>query len=208
MLWRNPRLSGVASRLARAASTTTTSSADANRAVLQRLAQATDHELSLMAQAIDAGTVARIQALLPATTVAVPPPSKAQLRQVMVRSMVPFIGFGFVDNFILIIAGDYIDTTLGVSLGISTMAAAGIGNTISDVAGIGLGGVIEDCAARMGLADPKLLKEQLDMRVTRVAHYTGCTIGVVIGCMLGMAPLLFLETKEDLQAKATLDVAH
>jgi hypothetical protein len=49
----------------------------------------------------------------------------------------PFVGFGFVDNFIMIIAGDYIDLTLGVSLGISSMAAAGIGNTISDVAGLG-----------------------------------------------------------------------
>ncbi|OQR95222.1 hypothetical protein ACHHYP_00159 [Achlya hypogyna] len=186
----------------RARAATLSTQANANRAVLQRLSQATDHELELLANTIDAGTISRIQALLPTTTVAVPPPSKAQLHQVMMRSMVPFIGFGFVDNFILIIAGDYIDTTVGVSLGISTMAAAGIGNTISDVAGIGLGGVIEDCAARMGLADPKLLKEQLDMRVTRVAHYTGCTIGVVVGCMLGMVPLLFLETKEDIQAKA------
>ncbi|KAF0770904.1 hypothetical protein AaE_002516, partial [Aphanomyces astaci] len=48
----------------------------------------------------------------------------------MARSMVPFLGFGFVDNFILILAGDYIDITLGVSLGISSMAAAGIGNAI------------------------------------------------------------------------------
>ncbi|OQR97753.1 hypothetical protein THRCLA_06875 [Thraustotheca clavata] len=172
------------------------SSLESKKMVLQRLAQATDHELELVAKGLDTRTISRLESLLPTSSTGVPEPSKAQLRQLMVRSMVPFIGFGFVDNFILILAGDYIDTTLGIS----TMAAAGIGNTISDVAGIGLGGVIEDLAARMGLADPKLLKEQLDMRITRTAHYTGCTIGIVIGCMLGMSPLLVLETK-DQQAK-------
>lgn len=34
--------------------------------------------------------------------------------------------------------GEYIDWTLGVTFGISTMAAAGIGNMISDLAGLGL----------------------------------------------------------------------
>ena len=34
--------------------------------------------------------------------------------------------------------GEYIDTSIGVTLGISTMAAAGIGNMISDLAGLGL----------------------------------------------------------------------
>ena len=35
--------------------------------------------------------------------------------------------------------GDYIDTTLGATLGISTMAAAALGNWISDLSGIGYG---------------------------------------------------------------------
>ena len=34
--------------------------------------------------------------------------------------------------------GEYIDWTLGLTLGISTMAAAGLGNMISDLAGLGL----------------------------------------------------------------------
>ena len=33
--------------------------------------------------------------------------------------------------------GEYIDTTLGATLGISTMAAAALGNWISDLSGIG-----------------------------------------------------------------------
>jgi Transmembrane protein 65 len=41
------------------------------------------------------------------------------------------------------LAGEYIDLTLGVTMGISTMAAAALGNLVSDVAGVGLGGVVE-----------------------------------------------------------------
>ena len=41
--------------------------------------------------------------------------------------------------------------TVGVAIGISTLAAAGLGNTISDVAGVGLGGVVESMATKMGL---------------------------------------------------------
>jgi Transmembrane protein 65 len=51
--------------------------------------------------------------------------------------------FGTCDNAILILAGEYIDLTLGVTMGISTMAAAALGNLVSDVAGVGLGGVVE-----------------------------------------------------------------
>ena len=67
-------------------------------------------------------------------------PSWADLRLLALAASIPFIGFGFVDNAVMILAGDYIDLTLGVSLGISTLAAAGLGNLISDVLGVGLGG--------------------------------------------------------------------
>jgi hypothetical protein len=89
------------------------------------------------------------------------PPTTQELKLVALQVALPFIGFGFVDNFIMIIAGDYIDLTLGVSLGISSMAAAGIGNTISDIAGLGLGNVIEDFCARLGLPVPALTSEQV-----------------------------------------------
>lgn len=35
---------------------------------------------------------------------------------------VPFLGFGFMDNAIMILAGDYIEANIGITLGISTMA--------------------------------------------------------------------------------------
>jgi tRNA-specific adenosine deaminase 1 len=36
---------------------------------------------------------------------------------VAVSTAIPAVGFGFVDNFLMIIAGDYIDVTIGVTLG-------------------------------------------------------------------------------------------
>jgi hypothetical protein len=36
---------------------------------------------------------------------------------------------------------------------------------------------------------------------TRFAKVAGSSIGVTIGCLLGMLPLLFLETREDHQQK-------
>lgn len=88
----------------------------------------------------------------------------------------PFIGFGFVDNFIMILAGDYIDLTLGVSLGISSMAAAGIGNTISDIAGLGLGNLVEDLCARLGLPVPALTTEQVTGRVHGPSDSKCCSV--------------------------------
>ena len=42
-----------------------------------------------------------------------------------------------------ILSGDAIEATVGVALGLSTMAAAGCGNMVSDVLGIGISGQIE-----------------------------------------------------------------
>jgi Zn-dependent membrane protease YugP len=64
-------------------------------------------------------------------------PTTKQLQLVLYEAMLPFIGFGFLDNFVMIIAGEYIDITIGTALGISTMAAAAFGNLISDLFGLG-----------------------------------------------------------------------
>jgi hypothetical protein len=71
------------------------------------------------------------------------PPSYRTLTALGITFAIPAIGFGFVDNFLMIIAGDYIDNSIGVVFGISTLAAAGLGNLVSDWGGIGLQGVIE-----------------------------------------------------------------
>lgn len=44
---------------------------------------------------------------------------------------------------------------------------------------------------------------KLMLKQTRWAKVVGSSIGVTIGCLLGMTPLLFLETREDHAKKAT-----
>ena len=96
------------------------------------------------------------------------------LRWVAFTTGLPFVGFGFMDNAILIVAGDAIDNSLGVSLGISTMCAAAIGNTISDLVGIGCAAYIEEfCATVLKLPVPKLSSAQRQLRPVRMASQIG-----------------------------------
>jgi len=127
----------------------------------------------------------------------VPEPSFRNLRLIALTTGIPFVGFGLMDNAVLIIAGDAIDTSLGVWLGISTMCAAAIGNIISDVAGVGLGTVIEDwCALYLNLPQPTISQAQRQLRSVRFANQFGCAVGLVIGCVLGMFPLFFIDSNK------------
>jgi len=84
----------------------------------------------------------------------------AQLYRIFLFNGLPFIGFGILDNGIMIAAGEYIDITIGVTLGISTMAAAALGNLVSDVCGIGMAGYVELFVARFGVTPIELTAEQ------------------------------------------------
>ncbi|XP_066547703.1 transmembrane protein 65 isoform X2 [Amia ocellicauda] len=125
------------------------------------------------------------------------PPTADQLRYVLLHNAIPFIGFGFLDNAIMIAAGTQIELSLGVIFGISTMAAAALGNLVSDLAGLGLAGYVEALACRLGLQIPDLTPKQADMWQTRLSAHTGKAIGVFIGCVLGMFPLLFLSGDDE-----------
>lgn len=125
------------------------------------------------------------------------PPTSNQLRLVTLHQTLPFIGFGFLDNFLMIVAGEYIDMTLGAALGITTMAAAGLGNMISDVAGVGSAHYVEVFVSKFGVRTPRLTPQQVDMKSTRWASSFGKVIGVTIGCLLGMCPLFFFDKKRD-----------
>ncbi|KAF4081608.1 hypothetical protein AMELA_G00163440 [Ameiurus melas] len=137
------------------------------------------------------------------------PPSTSQLRYaavttraVLLHNAIPFVGFGFLDNAIMIAAGTQIELSIGVTFGISTMAAAALGNLVSDLAGLGLAGYVEALAARLGMQIPDLTPKQADMWQTRLSSHMGKAIGVTIGCLLGMFPLFFLsdEDKEEKQS--------
>eukprot|EP00931_Biecheleriopsis_adriatica_P021679 TRINITY_DN14111_c1_g2_i1.p1 TRINITY_DN14111_c1_g2~~TRINITY_DN14111_c1_g2_i1.p1 ORF type:complete len:389 (-),score=62.17 TRINITY_DN14111_c1_g2_i1:36-1181(-) len=123
-------------------------------------------------------------------------PSADQLVRLAIRQAVPFFGFGLFDNMVMITVGDAVDATFGVKLGISTLAAAGFGQMASDSVGITLQGVIERFADRLHLPDPGLsvAQEQTDLckTVTQVAR----TAGILVGCFVGMFPLLLLENRD------------
>ena len=115
--------------------------------------------------------------------------TSSQARALMLSQAVPFIGFGFCDNAVMILAGESIETALGVGLGLSTMASAAFGNTVSDVVGIGLSSKIESFAERLGFHAPALTKAQRMSSATRWAKVAGATGGVTLGCVLGTFPL-------------------
>lgn len=143
----------------------------------------------------------------------VPAPATRDLMKLGLLNALPFIGFGFLDNFTMIIAGDYIEHTLGLFMCISTMAAAALGNTISDVIGIGSAFYVEKLAEMSGVKPPKLTPIQLEMKSSRRAANMGRVLGITIGCLLGMVPLLFMkyepksaDTKDAKDGKATAPV--
>ncbi|XP_016119219.1 transmembrane protein 65-like [Sinocyclocheilus grahami] len=77
------------------------------------------------------------------------------------------------------------------------VSAAALGNLVSDLAGLGLAGYVEALAARLGMQIPDLAPKQVDMWQTRVTSHMGKAIGIAIGCILGMFPLLFLSDDEE-----------
>ena len=123
-------------------------------------------------------------------------PDATQLRNLFVVNAVPFVGFGFMDNAVMLMAGDYIGARLGTAFGISTMAAAALGNMFSDVVGIGAGGTIEAVAKQLGLPRVAVSRRQMELKISRLAVFLGSAFGICIGCILGMLPLLFLRSDE------------
>ncbi|XP_044026752.1 transmembrane protein 65 [Siniperca chuatsi] len=130
------------------------------------------------------------------------PPTAAQIRYVLFHNALPFVGFGFLDNAIMIAAGTQIELSIGVTLGISTMAAAALGNLVSDLAGLGLAGYVESLASKLGMQVPDLTPKQVDMWQTRLSSHMGKAIGVSIGCILGMFPLFFLGDDDEKEKEA------
>ncbi|XP_023941117.1 uncharacterized protein LOC112048015 [Bicyclus anynana] len=130
-------------------------------------------------------------------------PTTKELLHLSLANSIPFIGFGFLDNFIMIIAGDSIESSMSAYITLSTMAAAALGNTFSDVIGIGSSYYVERAAVLLGLGAPKLSPVQLDMPVSRRFSNMGRVLGITLGCFLGMTPLLFKDDEKKPEVKQT-----
>lgn len=118
------------------------------------------------------------------------PPTWGQLSQVMVAAGLPFVGFGFTDNAVMLLAGEAIDHYGAVHMGITTMAAAGLGNIAADVVGVSVTHQIKEKSRKISWAQPPRLSTlQQNMRRVRGAKMAGAVLGVTVGCLFGMAPL-------------------
>ena len=124
--------------------------------------------------------------------------TRDQLTRTFASHAIPFVGFGFMDNAIMIIAGEYIEMSIGATFALSTMAAAGLGNLLSDIAGVVSSSKIELVVERwLGIKAPDLTKAQLATRAARLAKTLGAIVGISVGCLLGMFPLLFFDADHD-----------
>jgi len=129
-------------------------------------------------------------------------PSTVNLRRHFVACAVPMIGFGLMDNTIMIHAGEFIDEHLGLVLGLSTMASAAAGQVVSDFSGVLFGGTLEAAASKLGLPHPQLSDKQRQMSSVKILGTAGSAVGVLCGCLLGMGNLFFLDlTKVERQKK-------
>jgi hypothetical protein len=121
--------------------------------------------------------------------------SWSQIRAVMASAAVPMVGFGFMDNFVMIQAGSYIDSTLGVQFGLATMTAAAMGQVISDVSGVMFGGTLER-ALSPWVKPANLTAAQQRLAMVPRLRMAGAVFGVIVGCCLGATSLLFLPEPE------------
>lgn len=109
-----------------------------------------------------------------------------------IKKAIPAAIFGFIDNAVMVIAGEYIDKTIATSLGVGTMAAAGLGNTTSDMVGAMGQDSIDKLLDKMGIEDdndPNREKSKLE----KWAGTSGSIIGIGVGCLVGMIPLAFMK---------------
>lgn len=127
-------------------------------------------------------------------------PTRTQLWRVFCQAAIPFVGFGFVDNTIMLHAGNAIDCTLGVTFGLSTITAAAMGATVSNASGVAFGNTLERIFHAAGLPKPNLTEAQRKMHVVARTKLAGNMLGVIFGCTLGLLNLFFIDT----QRSATL----
>ncbi|KAM8715386.1 hypothetical protein ACLKA7_002439 [Drosophila subpalustris] len=96
----------------------------------------------------------------------------------------------------MISAGEYIESSLGHFITLSTMAAAGFGNTISDIIGITTASYVEDICQMLGLKQPRITAAQFELKSSRRASSWGRIIGITLGCLIGMCPLWFISDED------------
>ena len=116
-----------------------------------------------------------------------------QIQSVFLSATIPMIGFGFMDNFVMITAGNAIDNSIGVQMGLATMTAAAIGQVVSDVSGVMFG----DTLSRVfKISSAQLTETQRKLASVRRLRLAGAVLGVITGCTLGATALYFVPNRD------------
>jgi Transmembrane protein 65 len=98
-------------------------------------------------------------------------------------------------------AGNAVDCTLGVTFGLSTLAAAAIGQVASDASGVVFGSSLERIATKAGLPPTNLTSAQRALPMVARTTFAGSLLGIIAGCMLGLVNLLFIDTSRSSSLK-------
>jgi len=125
---------------------------------------------------------------------AVNPPTPQQLQLIFLNTAIPMVGFGFMDQTIMLQAGNAIDCTLGVMFGLSTLTAAAFGQVCSDGAGVLFGRSLEQLFSSIGVPKSGVTNAQRALPIVTRTKVAGNFLGVVLGCTLGLVNLLFIDT--------------
>jgi len=114
----------------------------------------------------------------------VPKPTFKNLMVTFVAEGVKMFMFGFVDNYLLVLAGNLIENMVRLDI---PFLPEGLGNTFSDAVGDIVGGEIETFANKMGFE--VLTEEQRALLSEPAKAFLGSAtfIGVVLGCLAGWA---------------------
>eukprot|EP00494_Astrolonche_serrata_P002184 UN02190 len=94
----------------------------------------------------------------------IPPIPKKELYRQFCAAAIPMVGFGFIDNTVMIRAGDYIDNSFGQIFAISTLTAAAFGQVCSDSCGVIFGNTLDALFNKVGMKPPNISPLQRTLR--------------------------------------------
>jgi hypothetical protein len=114
------------------------------------------------------------------------------------------------DQTVMIQSGNVIDCTIGVTFGLSTLAAAAMGQIVSGAAAAVFGGTLDSLFRAAGLPRSGLTSAQRALPVAKRVNMYGNLLGVVTGCVLGLLNFLIIDTEQSaiLKLQAQKDLSE
>lgn len=94
----------------------------------------------------------------------------------------------------MIYAGNAIDCTLGVALGLSTLTAASVGALVSNICGVVFGNTLEATFGALGMPRAQLSSAQRQLPLIKHITFAASVFGIVLGGLLGLLNLLVIDT--------------